>query len=44
VIVATSILAVKIVESGLDALCEVWHESLDAKAKGRSGPAAAAPK
>jgi len=33
VIVATSVLAAKIAESGLDALCEVWHESLDAKAK-----------
>jgi hypothetical protein len=40
VIVATSILAAKIFESGLDALCEVWHESLDGKAKGQAGPAA----
>jgi hypothetical protein len=44
VIVATSILASKIVESGLDALCEVWHESLDLKAKGQPGRAAEASK
>jgi hypothetical protein len=42
VIVATSFLAVKICESGLDAMCEVWHESRDAKAKGQAGPADAA--
>ena len=35
VIVATSILAAKIFESGLDAMCEVWHESVDAKTKGQ---------
>jgi hypothetical protein len=28
IIVATSILAAKIVETGLDSLCEVWRESL----------------
>jgi hypothetical protein len=33
VVVATSILALKIAESGLDAVCEVWHESLDRKGK-----------
>jgi hypothetical protein len=33
-IVATSILAAKIFDSGLDVLCEMWHESLEAKAKG----------
>ena len=44
VIVATSILAAKIFESGLDALCETWHESLDAKAQERAAPAAAAPR
>lgn len=44
VIVASSILAAKIFESGLDAMCEVWHESLDAKAKGQAGPAASSTK
>jgi hypothetical protein len=39
IVVATSILASKIVESGLDAMCEVWHESLDLKAKGQPGRA-----
>src|SRR5215467_14256876 len=37
VIVAASILAAKIFDSGVEALCEVWHESLDAKAKGAGG-------
>jgi hypothetical protein len=41
VIVATSILAAKIFESGLDAMCEVWRESLNAKTKGQEAPAAA---
>jgi hypothetical protein len=40
VIVATSILAAKIFESGLGALCEVWHESLDAKKGEAVAPAA----
>lgn len=40
VIVATSILAAKIAESGLDAVCEVWHESFNAKATRQTGPAA----
>lgn len=31
VIVATSILAAKITETGLDATCEVWRESIDAR-------------
>jgi len=30
IIVATSILAAKIAETGLDAVCEVWQESVDA--------------
>lgn len=30
IIVATSIAAAKIAETGLDSLCEVWRESLDA--------------
>ena len=37
VIVATSILAAKIFESGLDALCEVWNESQGRKGKEGTG-------
>jgi hypothetical protein len=36
VIVATSILAAKIAETGLDATCEVWRESIDARGVGES--------
>ena len=35
VIVATSILAAKISQSGLDLLCEVWQESPDTTGKAK---------
>jgi len=38
VIVATTILANKIAETGAQAVCQTWKESLDAKAKGRAMP------